>query len=294
MRVSSVASEAVQGLRRNLVMSVAAVVTVAISLTFVGGALLIRLTVDRLEDALYRDLTVSIFLNDGITDPQRQEVAQVLSGTPYVEEVTYESKEEAFRRFKLQNPNDPDLIANVTADALPESYRVELSDPEQYEVVASAVQGLPAVDEVVDFREFLESLFGILGGLRNFALATAGVQIIAATLLIANTVRVTAFSRRRETGVMRLVGATRWYIQLPFLVEGLVIGLLGTAIGVGLLAAGKWALLDGQLEELFRNGIIQNPSYTDIVLGQGPWLLALGLGISAVTSLLALQRYVRV
>ena len=293
MRVQQLASEAFLGLRRNIIMSVAAVITVAVSLSFVGTALLVNKTVGEIRERFYTEIEVSIFLDREVTDAQRDEVPAVLDRIPLVENVVYESKAEAYRRFQLQFEDQPDLLANVTEDALPESYRVKLTDPEQYDVVASAVADLPGVGQVVDYRKFLDDLFTILNGLQYAALATAGVQLLAATLLIANTVRVAAFSRRRETGVMRLVGATRLYIQLPFLLEGIIAGLVGALLGTGLIALGKAFLLDRLLEPLFRSGVIPSVSYLDIAL-EGRWLLLIGVAISGLASLLTLQRYIRV
>lgn len=293
MRVRTVASEAVLGLRRNLVMTVAALVTVAVSLAFVGTALLVTRTVTDIRKIFYTQIEISIFLSEDVTDPQRAEIARVLDGLPLVQQRTYESKAEAYRRFQLQFQDQPDLLANVTQDALPESYRVKLTDPTQYDVVASAVRDLPGVGQVVDYRKFLDDLFAILDGLRNAAIATALVQLIAAALLIGNTVRVAAFSRRRETGVMRLVGATRLSIQLPFLIEGIVAGLLGAGLAIGLLFAGKALVLDRTLRPLFRNGVIPSVSDTDI-LSESWKLVVIGVVISGVASLVTLQRYIRV
>ncbi len=284
-------AEAFVGLRRNLVMSVAAVVTVAISLAFVGGAFLVRQNVERLNVAFDREIEVFVFLDKGVTDPERQQIADTLQGLDLVQRVTYVSKQQAYQRFLARNPNDPGLTKNVSPDALPESYNVRLKDPSKFQVVASALQGVPGVEKVDDNKNIVGPLFSILNGLNLFALSIAVIQIIAATLLIANTVRLTAFSRRRETEVMRLVGATRLYIQTPFVLEGLVVGLLGTAFGTGLLMLGKATLIDHQLSNLF-TGVLVSPSYGDIA-AQLPWLLAIGLGVSAVTSVLALQKYVR-
>ena len=294
MRIRQILSEATLGLRRNLVMSTAAVLTIAVSLTFVGGALLVSQTVDRLQAAFNADIEVLVYLDRDVSDPERTGIQRILAGLPLVERVTYESKADAYERFLRQNPNDPDLTENVTPDVLPESYAVKLTDPQQYAIVASASEGLPGVDQVVDNRDLVDDLFRSLNGLRDFAYATAVIQVIAATLLIANTVRLTAFSRRREIGVMRLVGANRTYIQLPFLLEGLVVGLLGTALAGGLLAAGKVFLVDGRLEGLYRGGNLQPPSWGDIYLVQGPLLLAVGLLVSLLASFVTLQRYVRV
>ncbi len=293
MRVRTVASEAVIGLRRNLVMSVAAIVTIAVSLAFVGTALLVTRTVGDIRKIFYTQIEISIFLNEDVTQPQREEIDQTLTTLPLVQSVAYESKAEAYRRFKLQFQDQPDLLANVTQDALPESYRVKLKDPTHYDVVASAVKDLPGVGQVVDYRKFLDDLFAILDGLRNAAIATAAVQLFAAILLIGNTVRVAAFSRRRETGVMRLVGATRLYIQLPFLIEGVVAGVVGAGVAIGLLFLGKAFVLDGTLRPLFRSGVI--PAISDADIWSQSWILVLlGVGISGLASLVTLQRYIRV
>jgi cell division transport system permease protein len=292
VRIGTVVSEASIGLRRNLVMSTAAVITIAVSLTFVGAALLVRQSVDRLQDAFFTEIEVAVYLDDGVTAPQREEINRTLQALPLVEKVTYASKQDAYERFLRQNPNDPDISKNVTPDLLPEAFLVQLKDPEQFEIVSSAATDLPGVDEVDDNRDELKGLFGVLNGLNLLAAATAVVQAIAAVLLIANTVRLTAFSRRREIGVMRLVGATRWSIQLPFLIEGVIVGLLGTALAGGLLAAGKRFLIDDKIEGLFT--FAEKPSWSDIFLTQGPILLALGLLVSALASIGSMFRYVRV
>ena len=293
MRVRTVASEAALGLRRNLVMSIAAVLTIAISLAFVGTAFLVSKEVSRIRERFYTDIDISIFLGEQVTPAERTEVAATVNQLPVVKSVTYESKAEAYRRFKLQFQDQPNLIANVTEAALPESYRVKLKDPRQYDVIASAVQDLPGVSQVVDYRKFLKPLFATLDGLRNASYYLAGLQLVAAILLISNTVRVTAFSRRRETGVMRLVGATRLYIQLPFLVEGLAAGVMGAALGIGVLFAGKALLLDRSLKVLFSSSTVPQITYADMAQ-TAPYLLLLGIIISGLASLITLQRYIRV
>lgn len=292
MRVRTVVSEASIGLRRNLVMSTAAVITIAVSLTFVGAALLVRQSVDRLQSAFFTEIAVAVYLDKDVTPAQRADINRTLQALPLVDEVTYASKQDAYDRFLRQNPNDADIRKNVTPDLLPEAFLVKLKDPEKFEIVSSAASDLPGVDKVDDNRDELKGLFSVLSGLNLLAAATALVQAIAAVLLIANTVRLTAFSRRREIGVMRLVGATRWSIQLPFLIEGLIVGMLGTALAGGLLAAGKVFLIDNKIEGLFT--FAAKPSWHDIFIGQGPWLLGLGLLVSALASFASMFRYVRV
>lgn len=284
-------SEAAIGLRRNLVMSTAAVLTIAVSLTFVGAALLVRQSVDRLQEAFFTEIEVAVYLDSDVTDSQRNAIEATLSALPLVERVSYASKQDAYERFLRQNPNEPELTRNVSPEVLPEAFLVQLSDPEQFEIVSSAATDLPGVQQVDDNRDALKGLFDVLSGLRLLAFVTALVQAIAAALLIANTVRLTAFSRRREIGVMRLVGASRWSIQAPFLLEGLIVGLLGTAAAGALLAAAKVYLIDDKISGLFT--FAARPSWSDIFLTQGPWLLALGLLVSAFASFASLRRYVR-
>lgn len=291
MRAARVISEAAIGLRRNLVMSTAAVLTIAVSLTFVGAALLVRQSVDRLQEAFFTEIEVAVYLDSGVTDSQRTAIEATLSALPLVERVSYASKQDAYERFLRQNPNEPELTRNVSPEVLPEAFLVQLSDPEQFEIVSSAATDLPGVQQVDDNRDALKGLFDVLSGLRLLAFVTALVQAIAAALLIANTVRLTAFSRRREISVMRLVGASRWSIQAPFLLEGLIVGLMGTAAAGALLAAAKVYLIDDKISGLFT--FAARPSWSDIFLTQGPWLLALGLLVSAFASFASLRRYVR-
>jgi cell division transport system permease protein len=302
MRASFVLSEIGIGLRRNLTMTVAVVVTVAISLALFGAGLLIREQVSTMKDYWYDKVEVSVYLcgegsnsvncnGTAVTDEQRQQLQSDLQATPLVEKVYYESKQDAYKRFKEQFKDSPDLVQNVTPDALPESFRVKLKDPTQFEVVASAFRDRPGVDEVQDQKALLENFFKLLNTLQLFALIVAGVQIFAAILLISNTIRVAAFSRRRETGIMRLVGASNLYIQLPFLLEGVLAGLVGAAIASGALVALKSVLIDGQLKPTFEFTAFVG---WDDVLSILPVLFATGALLAGLSSFVTLRRHLRV
>lgn len=284
-------SEAVLGLRRNPVMTAAAILTVAISLSLLGAALMMRGEITRMQEFYYAKIEVSVFLRADVTDAQRESVRDTLRGLPVVKRVDYESPQEAYRRYLLMFKNQPALLDAASDTTLPESYRVKLVDPTQFAQVASALDGAPGVDEVVDQKALLDRLFGVLRGLRNAALALALVQLLAAALLISNTVRVSAHARRRETSLMRLVGATRLQIQFPFLLEGVAAGAAGATAAVGLLAVGKVLVLDRALSPLF-TGVLPPLQWSDVV-GQLPVLLALGVVLSAVASVLSARRYVR-
>jgi cell division transport system permease protein len=272
-------------------MTAAAVLTVAISLSLLGAALMLRGEVSRMQQFYYSKIEVSVFLTADVTDAERDAVRATLRALPVVKRVDYESPQEAYRRYLLMFKNQPDLIAAASDTTLPESYRVKLVDTTQYAQVASALDGAPGVEEVVDQKAILDRLFGILDGLRDAALALAAVQLLAAALLISNTIRVSAHARRRETALMRLVGATRMQIQLPFLLEGVTAGVAGAAAAVGFLAVGKVMVLDRALHPLFV-GVLPPLQWSDVV-GQMPALLGLGVALSAAASLLSARRYVR-
>lgn len=292
MRLQFVFSEIMIGIRRNLTMTVAVVVTVAISLALFGAGLLIRDQVDTMKGYWFDKVEVSVFLTSNVTEAQRSDLESRLTSDPLVQKTYYESKDQAYERFKEQFKDSPDLVKNVSADALPESFRVKLKDPTQYDVVASQFAGQPGVDQVVDQKRLLDRLFRVLNGFQTAALFAAVVQILAAALLISNTIRVAAFSRRRETGIMRLVGASNLYIQLPFLLEGALAGLVGGGVACGLVVAVKHFYVDAQLKPVF--GSITAFIGWDSVWAVVPVLLLTGVLLASLASFVTLRRYLRV
>ncbi|MCA1823802.1 MAG: permease-like cell division protein FtsX [Frankia sp.] len=293
MRAQFVLSEIGIGLRRNLTMTIAVIVTVAISLALFGSGLLFRRQVNAMKSYWYDKVEVSVFLAKDVTPAQREAISATLHGLPGVKDVFYESKNEAYVHFKEQFRDSPDLVANVTPDALPESYRVKLSDPRQFDVVASAVSDLPGVDQVYNQRQILKRFFTVVNGFQIVAVAFALIQLIAAGLLISNTIRVSAFNRRRETGIMRLVGASNLYIQLPFLLEGALAGLVGVLLAVVALAGVKVFLVNHILREIIVNLGGHLIGWGDIFSLMLP-LLVVGVGLSALASFFTLRRYLRV
>jgi cell division transport system permease protein len=302
VRAQFVLSEIGIGLRRNLTMTIAVVVTVAISLALFGSGLLIRTQVETMKDFWYDKVEVSVYLcgalsdevacgGQAVTDAQRVALEADLRAMPEVERVFYESQQDAFEHFQEQFADSPDLVENVTADVLPESFRVKLDDPTQFAVVARAFQGRPGVEEVQDQKALLEGFFSVLSKLQLLALIIAAVQVLAAVLLISNTIRVAAYSRRRETGIMRLVGASNLYIQLPFLLEGVLAGLVGAAFASGALLALKEFLIDRQLRPTF--AFTAFVGWGD-VLAILPILFATGALLAGLSSFVTLRRHLRV
>jgi len=200
------ANELLIGLRRNLLMTVATVVTVTVSLALLGAGLLVQRQVDKSRDIFYSQVEVSIYLLDNISEPQRDSLQSDLVANPVVEEVLYESKEQAYEHFRQIFEGDENVLATVTPESLPASFRVKLTDPEQFAVIQSQFSTYPGVDEVDDQKEVLNKFFNIMDAFRNGAIVVALLQLIAAAALISNTIRITAFARREQTAIMKLVG----------------------------------------------------------------------------------------
>jgi cell division transport system permease protein len=302
MRAGLILSEVGIGLRRNLTMTIALIITFAVSLGLLGGALLVRDQVDVMKDYWYDKVQVSIFLctknsdaascaAGAVTQAQKDEIqADLAELKPLVEEIYYESSAEAYERFKEQFKNSP-IAQNASPDALPESFRVKLSDPTKYDVIASYFAGRPGVDNVVDQRSLLEKFFQVLGGLQTLALGIAGAMILVTVLLIANAMRVAAFNRRRETGIMRLVGASDFYIQMPFLLEAAIGAALGAGLATLSLVGVKAVLIDRVLSPQFT---ITPFIGWDAIVRAGVVLLVLGIVLAMLTAFVTLRRYLRV
>ncbi|HCA88257.1 MAG TPA: cell division protein FtsX [Streptomyces sp.] len=303
MRAQFVLSEISVGLRRNLTMTFAVIVSVALSLALFGGSLLMRDQVSTMKGYWYDKVNVSIFLcnkNDAESDPnctkgavtadQKKEIQAELGRMPVVESVQHESSDQAYKHYKEQFGDSP-LASSLTPDQMQESYRIKLKDPEKYQVVKSAFSARPGVQAVEDQRDVLDNLFNLLNGMNIAALCVMGLMLVVALLLIVNTVRVSAFSRRRETGIMRLVGASSFYIQMPFIMEAAIAGLIGAGLACVLLVGGKYFLVNNWLAEKID---LINFIGWDVVLAKLPLVLAIGLLMPAIAAFFALRKYLKV
>jgi cell division transport system permease protein len=281
-------------------MTFAVVVTTAISLSLLGIGLLSNAQVGAMKDYWYDKIEVSVFLCGNLSDSpscaagvitadQRITIQKDLQDMTVVESVFYESQSEAFKRFQ-ERFKDSAIAQNVTADQLPESFRVKLKDPTQFAVIVSAFSGRPGVDVVQDQRTILEKFFKLLGVLRNGALAVGLASVLTTALLISNTLRIAAFNRRRETGVMKLVGASSWSIQLPFLLEGVISAVIGWGLATGLLAGLK-SVIDSNVAPLLT--FTKFFGWGEVWVASA-WLLATGLVVSILASVITLRRHLKV
>jgi cell division transport system permease protein len=294
VRFSFVSKEVGNGLRRNFTMTVALIVSVAVSLSLVGAA-----QVDRMKGYWYDKIEVSIFLcgntsvaftcTGTVTEEQRKNIETVLGSLESVQEIFYESSADAYAQFKEQFAGSA-ILANISPDALPESFRVKLDNPENFEKVAGSLQSVQGVESIQDQRQLLDRFFQILKGLQSFALAIALAMLTVTVLLVMNTVRVAAFARRRETSIMRSVGASNMSIRLPFILEAAVAAIIGSTLATAGILASKYWLIDAKLAPNLT--FIPFVTWTE-VLAIVPMLYLVGVGTTVLAASVTLRRYLK-
>jgi cell division transport system permease protein len=295
MRLKYVLSEVATGLWRNVTMTVAMIITMAVSLTLLGASVLLYLQVDKMRQVYYEQVEVTIFLKtQDIKQEQKDAIQNDLKADPLVENFDFETKEQAFARFKEIYASAPELTSLTKAESLPESYRVKLKDPNTFDAFKAKYEkyiGAEGIDTIVDQKKLVEKVFSVLGSLQTLALIIAIVQGVAALMLVINTIQVAAYSKRREVAVMKLVGASNWFIQAPFVLEAVAAGLLGAIIAYGTLVLAKVYVFDGALAPL--TAVLTPVSWTNVNL-MLPLLAAAGALVSSVTGWIALRFYIRV
>jgi cell division transport system permease protein len=261
MQLRYVFSELRQGLRRNLTMHLAVILTLLVSLTLVGAGVLLRQQSVRAADQWGGELEITVFLckarddnpacTGEVTSAQKDAISQVVDDSPEVESSRFETKQEAYDNVKellgadrFDGPNPP-----ATVNDMPESIWITLKDPDEYQGIESAVRGLDGVSSVRDQREVVGPILRSIDALKTGSWWTAGVLVIAALLLVGNTIRLAVLARRREISIMRLVGASSSYIALPFLMEAVVTAVIAVVLTGGVLAAGMYFGVEQQLRE---------------------------------------------
>jgi cell division transport system permease protein len=259
MQLRYVFSELSQGLRRNISMHIAVILTLLVSLTLVGFGVLLREQSIKATDQWGSELQITAFLckarddnpacTTEVTDAQKERIAKVIDDSPEVDSFRFESKDEAFAKVKellgadkFEGPNPA-----ATADDMPESIWITLNDPDEYQGIESAIVGLDGVSNVRDQREVVGPILSSMQKLQRGSGIVALVLVVAAILLVANTIRLAAFARRREIGIMRLVGASRLYITLPFLMESLVTAAIALVLSLGALGSFMYFYVDRSL-----------------------------------------------
>ena len=299
MAATFVASEVGQGLRRNLSMTLAMIITTAVALGMLGAGLLVAMTASASQDKydylnefrVYVDRSISLEDPDCAAECGR--ILQRLETTPGVASVEYKNPEQTYAEFvDLFSSTDPVLVESTSPDALGSRFTLTLTDPTRAEAVARDLAEVDGIEIVQGQGELGERVFSVLDGVRNAAFAIAVVQLLATVLLIANMTQIAAFTRRTALGIMRLVGASRWYTELPFVLEAVIAAVAGALLAVGGLLVAKNVFLDRVLAEAYRANLVERITTPDILL-LAPGLVVAGAVVSALTAWIALRLTVR-
>jgi len=303
MQLRYVWSELGQGLRRNVSMHIAVVLTLFVSMTLVGLGVLLNqqrsiateYLGNQLEIATYlcRDSDVNPSCTSAATDTQKEAIEAVIEDSPEVEKYRFETKDEAFEKVKKLLGEDQFEGPNpvMTAEDMSEAYWITLKNPKEFEGITSAVKGLDGVSQIRDERETVKPLFDSLDTLKYASWGVAGFLLLAALLLVANTIRLAAFARRKEIGIMRLVGASTLYIALPFLLEALVTAVVGVVLAGGALGAVMWFGVEQRISQtLSFMPWIGLPDYTTALIV----IAVLGPLLTLLPTLALTRKYLKV
>ncbi|OBB94664.1 permease-like cell division protein FtsX [Mycobacterium sp. 852002-40037_SCH5390672] len=296
MRFGFLLNEVLTGLRRNVTMTAAMILTTAISIALFGGGLLVVRLADNSREIYLDRVETQVFLTDDISandttcaSPPCKGLREKIDARQDVKSVRFVNRQDAYNDAIKKFPEFKDVAGK---DSFPASFIVKLNNPEQHAEFDAAMQGQPGVRSILNEKDLIDRLFAVLDGLRDAAFAVALVQAVGAILLIANMVQVAAYTRRTEIGIMRLVGASRWYTQLPFLVEAMLAASIGVAIAVLGLMLVRALFLDNALSQFYQAHLIAKVDYADI-LYITPWLFLLGVSMAAVTGYATLRLYIR-
>jgi cell division transport system permease protein len=310
VRLGLVLGEVATGLKRNVSMVISVILVTFISLTFVGAAILLQFQITQMKGYWYdkAQVTVSFCLpfdkaaNCSGSEASQEQIdaveATLTSDTlqPYIESYAFESHDDAYKNFQAQF-GDTTLGEFTTPEGLPQSFRINLVDPDdsnQSALIAEALSNAPGVFSVDDQRKYLDQIFAVLNTASFAAVGLAGLMLIAAVLLIATTIRLSAFSRRRELGIMRLVGASNRFIQTPFILEGVFAAVIGSLLAGGAIVA---------IVQFFVRGFVSDalgPASTIALIGLDdalvvvPVLVVIGGVLAAASAGFAINRYLKV
>ncbi|ARB86960.1 permease-like cell division protein FtsX [Corynebacterium diphtheriae] len=299
MKLGFVFREAFRGLGRNITMTIALIITTAISLALLATGFLVTNMTKETKDIYLDRVEVMVQLNENISANDKdcssqacRDVRDKLDGADGIETVTYRSRQQSYDRFvEVFKDTDPQLVAETSPDALPAALHVRLEDPLDTKPL-DQVRDMEQVDTIVDQVDDLRGATDNLDAIRNSTFIFAAIQAIAAIFLIVNMVQIAAFNRREEISIMRMVGASRWYTQAPFVIEAMVAALFGAILSGLALFGGKVWVVDKTLKGLYDSQLIARVSNADI-WAVAPVVAVIGIIFAAITAQATLRWYVR-
>jgi len=292
--------EALRALRRNAAPSLAAFATILITTLVLGVFIPVVRAATAKTNEVRNKIELEVFIHEDATRAETTELGNRLGAIPHVERTEFVSKEEALQILRGRLGAKSDIVEDLPGNPLPASYRIKLDEPGNVDVVKSAIQPVDAggqaryisdvIDEVKDREDDTNKILSATSTIKILLAALAALLVAASILLVANTIRLSVFSRRREVEVMRLVGATNWFIRWPFVIEGVIVGFLGGTVAVGLLWFAKVTVVDKLSDRFALVAAPQTIDFTLLVM----IMLAAAAAVSALGSGITLRRFLRV
>jgi cell division transport system permease protein len=293
MRIKYFLLETVTNLKRNPLMTIAAISTVAISLLLLGGVQILGMIVKNVTLNWEAKVEISAYLLDDASENEIQALSQQVAGYPEVENVAYVTKTDAYNEFVQMYRHQPEFYESLPKDALPASLRVKLTDAKYTEEVAARIEGAPGIDQVRFGGEIIKRLLQVNSLLRTITFAMSIILLVAAAALIANTIRLAIYARREEIGIMKLVGATNWFIRIPFMFEGIFAAFVGALVAGGIVLGANTLLFS----RIGRALTFLGPVFaftTGEILAVLVLLLGVGTLVGLIGSTMALRRFLEV
>jgi cell division transport system permease protein len=288
-----VGKEAATNLWRNRLMTAAAILTVAVSLALVGSALLLKQGASKATELWQNGVQTIVWVEPGAGPAQTEAIKTELGQSPYIKSCIF--KTQAFDYNEAKNVLPADELAVTTLAQYPSSYRCQLVDPSQAPAVYQAFHGKPGVYDVKYPGQQIKTMQSVIRVLQWVFLAIAVILLLSASVLILNTIRMAIFARRREVSVMKLVGATNWFIRLPFMAEGMIQGLLGAGVAVLVVLALYWGVGLDQARAAGDTNIIHQMSLSGWEVFFTCLLVSMvGVGVGVVGSAFAVRRFLDV
>ncbi|MCU1580172.1 MAG: transporter permease [Rhodoglobus sp.] len=305
MRLGLILGEVANGLRRNMSMVISVILVTFISLTFVGAAILLQMQIGQMKGYWYDRAQVAVYMCTDVdttgnctqTEATQAQIAAVKSQlessslAPYIKKYEFETHDQAYKNFQAQFADSP-IAGFVTPATLNESFRVNLINPSDADILIESLSGLAGVQNVEDQRGYLDQIFAVLNAASYTAIGVAVLMLVAAVLLIATTIRLSAFSRRRELGIMRLVGASNRFIQTPFVLEGVFAALVGSLLAGAAIVAIVQFFVQGYLSTTLQTTTTLVGLSDAVVVV--PILIVVGAALAAAASSVAISRYLKV
>jgi cell division transport system permease protein len=292
--------EALRALRRNAAPSLAAFATILITTLVLGVFIPVVRAATAKTNEVRNKIELEVFIHEDATNAEAAKLGEQLRAIPHVERTEYVSKDEALRILRTRLGAKSNIVEDLPGNPLPASYRIKLDEPGNVDIVKSSIQptganGKPqyisgAIDEVKDREDDTNKILSATSTIKILLASLAGLLVLASVLLVGNTIRLSVFSRRREVEVMRLVGATNWFIRWPFVIEGVIVGFLGGTVAVGLLWIAKETVVDPLSDRFALVAAPQTIDFTLLVI----ILMAAAAAVSALGSGITLRRFLRV